>query len=135
MFPWDFTATDNHIGFMEKDPVRFNDSLEAFEEVLKIAKSQDVSEVATFFTELKGSYCGCKVDFILLGGDLYHENKPSRQTLHCTMELLRQYCMGSRPCPIELRSDPKVNFNHSKSVIGADSRVFILCMFMCCVCE
>ena len=56
-----------------------------------------------------------QVDFILLGGDLYHENKPSRQTLHCTMELLRQYCMGSRPCPIELRSDPKVNFKHSKS--------------------
>jgi len=36
-------ATDNHIGYMEKDPVRFNDSLEAFEEVLKIAKSQNVS--------------------------------------------------------------------------------------------
>ena len=27
---------------MEKDPVRFNDSLEAFEEVLKIAKAQNV---------------------------------------------------------------------------------------------
>ena len=38
-----YVATDNHIGFMEKDPVRYNDSLEAFEEVLKIAKSQDVS--------------------------------------------------------------------------------------------
>ena len=41
-----FAATDNHIGFMEKDPVRFNDSLEAFEEILKVAKSQDVSETA-----------------------------------------------------------------------------------------
>lgn len=37
------TATDNHIGYMEKDPVRYRDSLEAFEEVLKTAKSQDVS--------------------------------------------------------------------------------------------
>lgn len=37
-------ATDNHIGYMEKDQVRFNDSLEAFEEVLKVAKSENVSE-------------------------------------------------------------------------------------------
>ena len=35
-------ATDNHIGYMEKDPIRCSDSLEAFEEVLKIAKDQDV---------------------------------------------------------------------------------------------
>ena len=40
-----FAATDNHIGFMEKDPVRFNDSIEAFEEVLQIAKAQDVSNL------------------------------------------------------------------------------------------
>lgn len=37
-------ATDNHIGYMEKDQVRFNDSLEAFEEVLKVAKAENVSE-------------------------------------------------------------------------------------------
>lgn len=42
---WFVVATDNHIGYMEKDPVRHNDSLEAFEEVLKIAKSQNVSDV------------------------------------------------------------------------------------------
>ena len=35
-------ATDNHIGFMEKDPIRYNDSLEAFEEVLSIAKEENV---------------------------------------------------------------------------------------------
>ena len=46
-----------------------------------------------------------QVDFILLGGDLFHENKPSRMVLHHTMELLRHYCMGSRLCPIEFRSD------------------------------
>ena len=52
----------------------------------------------------------CQVDFILLGGDIFHENKPSRNVLHRTMELLRQFCMGPRPCPIEFRSDPTVNF-------------------------
>ena len=37
------SATDNHIGYLEKDPLRGNDSLEAFEEILKMAKEQDVS--------------------------------------------------------------------------------------------
>lgn len=37
-----FVATDNHIGFMEKDPIRCNDSLETFEEILKIAKAEEV---------------------------------------------------------------------------------------------
>ena len=41
-------ATDNHIGYLEKDPVRCNDSLEAFEEVLKIAKDQEVQKQKRF---------------------------------------------------------------------------------------
>ena len=36
------TATDNHLGFLEKDPVRGNDSLEAFKEILTIAKEKKV---------------------------------------------------------------------------------------------
>jgi double-strand break repair protein MRE11 len=66
-------ATDNHIGYAEKDPVRGQDSLNTFEEILKIA-------------------CANSVDLILLGGDLFHDNKPSRQALHQTMTLLRNYC-------------------------------------------
>lgn len=46
-------TTDNHLGFMEKDAERGNDSFVAFEEALEIAKQE-------------------KVDFILLGGDLFH---------------------------------------------------------------
>ena len=38
-------ATDNHVGFMEKDPVRGGDSLESFKEVLTIAKDKDVSMI------------------------------------------------------------------------------------------
>lgn len=48
---WLLAATDNHIGYMEKDPVRHNDSLEAFEEVLKIAVSQNVSELYRHYVE------------------------------------------------------------------------------------
>ena len=36
-------ATDNHIGYMERDPVRGGDSLEAFKEILTIAKEKEVS--------------------------------------------------------------------------------------------
>ena len=47
-----------------------------------------------------------KVDFILLAGDLFHENKPSRESLYRTAALLRKYTMGDRPIEMELLSDP-----------------------------
>ncbi|KAJ9475269.1 Double-strand break repair protein MRE11 [Pseudozyma hubeiensis] len=80
-------ATDNHIGYMERDPVRGQDSIRTFEEILQLAVQHDV-------------------DLILLGGDLFHENKPSRATLHQTMALLRQYTLGDKPISVELLSDP-----------------------------
>jgi len=47
-------ATDNHVGYLENDPIRGNDSFITFEEIFKIAKAREV-------------------DFVLLGGDLFHE--------------------------------------------------------------
>lgn len=38
-----YSATDNHVGYLEKDQVRGGDSLEAFEEVLRIAQEQQVA--------------------------------------------------------------------------------------------
>lgn len=84
-------ATDNHLGVSEKDPVRGNDSFAAFEEILQLAKQYDV-------------------DALLLSGDLFHDNKPSRKCMHTAMELFRHYCLGSRPSELELLSDPSVNF-------------------------
>ncbi|TPX34366.1 hypothetical protein SmJEL517_g03004 [Synchytrium microbalum] len=81
-------ATDNHIGFEEKDPIRGRDSLLAFEEILKIAQEKSV-------------------DLILLGGDLFHEARPSRQMMFETMGLMKQFCMGNRPVSFELLSDEK----------------------------
>ncbi|KXS12353.1 DNA repair exonuclease [Gonapodya prolifera JEL478] len=83
-------ATDNHLGYLEKDPVRPNDSFRAFEEVLQLAKIHDV-------------------DFVLLRGDLFHENKPSRNAMYTAMSLLRKYCMGDKPCRLEFLSDQSVN--------------------------
>ena len=51
-------ATDNHLGYGEKVPIKAEDSFIAFDEILEIAIEKDV-------------------DFVLLGGDLFHENKPS----------------------------------------------------------
>ncbi|KAJ6463956.1 Mre11 DNA-binding presumed domain-containing protein [Mycena sanguinolenta] len=81
-------ATDNHIGYMERDPVRGQDSINTFREILQLAVKHDV-------------------DFILLAGDLFHENKPSRDCLYKTIALLREYTLGDKPIQVELLSDPE----------------------------
>ncbi|XP_060016218.1 double-strand break repair protein MRE11 isoform X5 [Lagenorhynchus albirostris] len=93
-------ATDIHLGYMEKDAVRGNDTFVTLDEILRLAQENDV-------------------DFILLGGDLFHENKPSRKTIHNCLELLRKYCMGDRPVQFEIISDQSVNFGFSKSKHGS----------------
>ncbi|CBI20379.3 hypothetical protein VitviT2T_029629 [Vitis vinifera] len=84
-------ATDCHLGYMEKDEVRRHDSFQAFEEICSIADQK-------------------QVDFLLLGGDLFHENKPSRSTLVKTIEILRRYTLNDRPVQFEVVSDQTVNF-------------------------
>ena len=63
-------SSDNHIGYLEKDPLRGSDSFDSFEEVLQIALQENV-------------------DFVILGGDLFHANNPSRFTLYKTLEILK----------------------------------------------
>ncbi|PIK46425.1 putative double-strand break repair protein MRE11A [Apostichopus japonicus] len=81
------SASDCHIGYMEKDPERRNDSLNTFEELLQQAREQ-------------------KVDMILLGGDLFHHNKPARYFRYHCMRLLKQYCQRDEPSPIEIIPHP-----------------------------
>ena len=45
------------------------------------------------------------VDMVLLGGDLFHDNKPSRKSMFQVMRSLRQNCLGMRPCELECLSD------------------------------
>jgi double-strand break repair protein MRE11 len=79
-------STDNHLGFMQKDPVRGNDSFSSFEEVLSTARQMHA-------------------DFVLLAGDLFHENKPSRKTTHMALDLMRKYCTGVDPVFMEIIND------------------------------
>ncbi|XP_076591649.1 double-strand break repair protein MRE11 [Chaetodon auriga] len=85
-------ATDIHLGYLEKDAIRGSDSYNTLNEILKCAKTN-------------------QVDFILLGGDLFHDNKPSRRCLHTCITMLRQYCMGDSPIHFNILSDQTVNFN------------------------
>ncbi|KAL3628334.1 meiotic recombination [Castilleja foliolosa] len=84
-------ATDCHLGYMEKDEIRRHDSFQAFEEICSIAEQK-------------------QVDFILLGGDLFHENKPSRSTLVKSIEILRRHCLNNKPVQFQVVSDQTVNF-------------------------
>ncbi|KAH6587197.1 hypothetical protein BASA50_001330 [Batrachochytrium salamandrivorans] len=92
-------ATDNHLGYMEKDPIRGEDSFNAFEEILQLAQDREV-------------------DMVILGGDLFHDNKPSQKSFHTAMSLLRQYCLGDKPCPIEILSDQSENFPDRFAVVN-----------------
>ncbi|RNF27070.1 putative endo/exonuclease Mre11 [Trypanosoma conorhini] len=85
-------TTDNHLGFQERDPRRGNDSFTTFEECLRAARVEH------------------DVDAILLGGDLFHDNKPSLGCLARTTSLLRTYVLGDKPIAFSLLSDPRRNF-------------------------
>ncbi|KAI9810651.1 MAG: meiotic recombination, partial [Pycnora praestabilis] len=84
-------ATDSHVGFGERDPIRGDDSWKSFHEVMCLAKEQDV-------------------DMVLLAGDLFHENKPSRKSMYQVMRSLRMNCYGEKPCELEMLSDATENF-------------------------
>ncbi len=58
--------------------MRGRDALVTFEEMLNVAVAR-------------------RVDFVLHGGDLFHDNKPSRTALYATMELLRRFCFRAAP--------------------------------------
>ncbi|KAK3387884.1 Mre11 DNA-binding presumed domain-containing protein [Podospora didyma] len=79
-------STDNHVGFEERDPIRKDDSWRSFDEIMRLARQEDV-------------------DMVLLGGDLFHENKPSRKSMYKVMNSLRRNCLGMRPCELEFLSD------------------------------
>ena len=97
-------ATDNHLGAHERDPIRKNDSFIAFREILETAKKE-------------------KVDALFLGGDLFDQNKPSRETLVQTMDVLREYVFGDDPIEFEVVSDQSINFPNRGIVNFEDENV------------
>ncbi|KAJ6029711.1 hypothetical protein N7499_000858 [Penicillium canescens] len=84
-------STDNHVGYNERDPIRGDDSWKSFHEIMCLAKERDV-------------------DMVLLAGDLFHENKPSRKSMYQVMRSIRMNCFGEKPCELEMLSDASENF-------------------------
>ncbi|MBA0641508.1 hypothetical protein Goklo_026049 [Gossypium klotzschianum] len=71
--------------------MRRHDSFQAFDEICSIAEEK-------------------QVDILLLGGDLFHKNKPSRSTLVKAIEILRRHCLNDQPVQFQVVSDQTVNF-------------------------
>lgn len=55
-------ATDNHIGYNERDPIRGQDSINTFKEILQLAVKYDVSLSSTFIGRKSNRWS------LLLGG-------------------------------------------------------------------
>jgi DNA repair exonuclease SbcCD nuclease subunit len=74
---------------------------------------------------------------VLLGGDLFHENHPSRTTMLRAMAVLKKYCLNDRPVAFEVLSDQSQNFaegcacSHARCNLGECAGVAcvsILCL-------
>lgn len=44
------------------------------------------------------------------GGDLFHENKPSRSTLVKAIQIINRHCLGDQPVSFQILSDQNANF-------------------------
>lgn len=87
-------ASDIHLGYLENDAVRGEDSFIAFEEVLSLAVQYDV-------------------DLVLLGGDLFDHAKPSPSCMYKCTQTIRKYCFGDKPINVEVVSDQLENFSRT----------------------
>ena len=63
------------MGYKEKDDILGEDSFEAFNEVLEVAANQHV-------------------DFVLLGGDLFHEHTPSQSAYYKCSKIFNKHVFG-----------------------------------------
>jgi double-strand break repair protein MRE11 len=73
-------SSDNHLGYKEKDEIIGEDSFDAFNEVLELAVSMNV-------------------DFLLLGGDLFHEHSPSQNAYYKCSKIFNKHVFGNALAP------------------------------------
>lgn len=97
-------STDNHLGYKESHPIRGNDSFDAFEEVIQIAKAYNV-------------------DFVLLAGDLFNDVSPSQSTLFKGVSLLEKYVFGDRPINFLIN---RYKPNYSNENVNIELPIFVI---------
>lgn len=84
-------ATDHHLGYKETDPIIGNDSFETFEECLVTANTRGV-------------------DFVLLGGDLFHEHRPSANAYFKASNILNANVFGENQVKFETSGFDNANY-------------------------
>ena len=67
---------------------------------------------------------------VLIAGDLFHENKPSRRTMYTTMEIIRRYCMGPNPVRIQIISDQATNFRSVYGTVNHEDQFYSIGEFL-----
>lgn len=97
-------STDNHLGYKETHPIRGNDSFDAFEEVIQTAKAYNV-------------------DFVLLGGDLFHEVSPSQSTLFKCISMLEKQVFGDRSINFVIN---RYRPNYSNENVNIELPLFVI---------
>ena len=101
-------TNDNHVGFKEDDPVRQNDALASFEEIMQIGRSLNV-------------------DFVLHSGDLFDACRPNRHWLTSVMRLLQLHCFGDRDINFQqLRTDDSKPANFEDPNRNIDMPIFMI---------
>lgn len=99
-------STDNHLGYLSADEIRGQDTFITIEEVLQTARRLEV-------------------DFLLLGGDLFHDHWPSNSTLQRTLQLLSQYCLG--PSHTQFETDKsRIDPNYLNKNLRVSLPIFII---------
>jgi len=48
---------------------------------------------------------------VFLGGDLFHDNKPSRKAMYQVMRSIRLNCLGEKPCELQVLGDQSIIFD------------------------
>ncbi|CAD8186647.1 unnamed protein product [Paramecium pentaurelia] len=104
-------ASDNHLGANENvgpKSNRYQDAFEAFEEVLQIATQQNV-------------------DFVILGGDLFHEKHPTEHCLLKCVDILQRHVFGDNFGGIQMELN-SLNYqpNFSCSNFNIQLPIFII---------
>ena len=97
-------ASDNHLGYLENDQIRGDDSFNTFEEILQRAKNENV-------------------DFLLLGGDLFHQHNPSKKTIIRTGKILQEYVYGQKKYNYEVLC---YNPNFKNENLSVEVPIFII---------
>ena len=60
---------------------------------------------------------------VILGGNLFHKNKPTKRTKIKCIEILKNHVYGDQPIQIWYLSDPQVDFAHCNSkIVNYESR-------------